>query len=196
MKPETLEQQHEHANEAKYEQEIRLREKLLPEIEAFKQQRKTLQLATIDASGQPNASYAPFALADDGFYILVSDLARHGHNLKASANVSVMLLEDETEAKTVFARKRLTFDVIAEAVPRGSTAFAKGVAVLSARFGEMSDNLAALTDFNLYKLAPQKGLYVKGFGQAFSLTGAELLDVDWKRDGHHGAAKVPESQLA
>ena len=47
--------------------EQRLREKLLPEIEEFKASRSSLQLATKSASGVPNASYAPFALADDGF---------------------------------------------------------------------------------------------------------------------------------
>ena len=84
------------------EKEQRLRVKLLPEIEEFKRARSTLQLATQDASGIPNASYAPFALADDGFYILVSELARHGTNLKASNILSVMLVEDENEAKSVF----------------------------------------------------------------------------------------------
>ncbi len=54
----------------------------------------------------------------------------------------------------------------------------------------MIDNLAALTDFNLFKLVPERGLYVKGFGQAFSLSGAELLDVNWMRDGHHGTPKA------
>ncbi|ABZ77943.1 pyridoxamine 5'-phosphate oxidase-related FMN-binding [Shewanella halifaxensis HAW-EB4] len=175
------------------EKEQRLRDKLLPEIEAFKAERSTLQLATQDADGLPNASYAPFALADDGFYILVSELARHGSNLKASKNLSVMLLEDEAEAKTVFARKRLTFDATAELVDRESDNFSKGIAALSARFGEMIDNLAGLGDFNLFKLNPHQGLYVKGFGQAFSLSGVELLDVDWKRDGHHG---TPRAELA
>ncbi|NRD73208.1 heme utilization protein HutZ [Shewanella sp. VB17] len=164
----------------------RLSEKLLSEIESFKAERSTLQLATQDKAGVPNASYAPFALADDGFYILVSQLARHGTNLMESSLVSVMLLEDETEAKTIFARKRLTFDAVAELVERDSEAFTKGVAALSTRFGEMIDNLSQLTDFNLFKLNPKKGLYVKGFGQAFSLSGSELLDVDWKRDGHKG----------
>ncbi|WP_434952949.1 heme utilization protein HutZ [Shewanella sp. HL-SH4] len=167
----------------------RLREKLLPEIEEFKGQRLSLQLATQDIDGIPNASYAPFALADDGFYILVSEMARHGTNLKVSQKLSVMLVEDESECKSVFARKRLTFDATAEIVTRDSEAFTKGVAALSARFGEMIDNLAVLTDFNLFKLNPHQGLYVKGFGQAFSLSGAELLDVDWKRDGHHGNAE-------
>lgn len=174
------------------EKNQRLRERLLPEIESFKAERSTLQLATQNKAGVPNASYAPFALADDGFYILVSELARHGVNLKESSMVSVMLLEDETEAKSVFARKRLTFDAVAELVARNSLGFDKGVEALSARFGEMIDNLAKLSDFNLFKLNPQQGLYVKGFGQAFSLTGSELLDVNWKRDGHHGAPAKSE----
>lgn len=182
------------STEALQDKAHRLREKLLPEIERFKTERSTLQLATQDAAGVPNASYAPFALADDGFYILVSELARHGTNLKESPSVSVMLLEDESEAKTVFARKRLTFDAVAELVARDSELFTKGVAALSERFGEMIDNLSQLKDFNLFKLSPQQGLYVKGFGQAFSLTGNELLDVNWKRDGHHGAS--PQSEFS
>lgn len=178
------------------EKEQRLRDKLLPEIEAFKTERLTLQLATQDADGTPNASYAPFALADDGFYILVSELARHGTNLKRSNRLSVMLLEDEVEAKSVFARKRLTFDATAELVIRDSETFTKGVKALAARFGEMIDNLASLEDFNLFKLNPHQGLYVKGFGQAFSLSGLELLDIDWKRDGHHGTPKADLTDVA
>ena len=171
------------------EHEQRLSNKLLPEIEAFKQQQHTLQLATVDAAGQPNASYAPFALAEDGFYILVSDLARHGINLKATSLVSVMLVEDEATAKTVFARKRLTFDAKAIAIARGHAEFTRGVIALCARLGDMPADLAVLEDFNLYKLVPHHGLFVKGFGQAFSLSGSDLANVDWKRDGHHGEVK-------
>ncbi len=164
----------------------RLSDKLLPEIEAFKQECKTLQLATLDSEHVPNASYAPFALADDGFYILVSELARHGVNLKAMPLVSAMMLEDEAKAKSIFARRRLTFDTQVELIERDTAGFHKGIAALSERFGEMIDGLAGLKDFNLFKLTPNKGLYVKGFGQAFNLTGDELLTLEWKQDGHHG----------
>ncbi|MCL1126764.1 heme utilization protein HutZ [Shewanella surugensis] len=164
----------------------RLNDKLLPEIEEFKQQCKTLQLATQDNDHLPNASYAPFALADDGFYILVSELARHGVNLKSMPAVSAMMVEDEAQAKTIFARRRLTFDTKAQLIEKDTPCFTKAVSALSERFGEMIDNLAGLKDFNLFKLTPHKGLYVKGFGQAFNLTGAELLSLEWKQDGHHG----------
>ncbi|QDF66162.1 heme utilization protein HutZ [Shewanella sp. SNU WT4] len=167
----------------------RLASKLLPEINQFKHSRHTLQLATCDQHGLPNASYAPYALADKGFYILVSDMARHGMNLKQSSLVSVMLLEDESEAKTVFARKRLTFDAHAKCIGRDNPDFNLGVAALTARFGDMIAELAALADFNLYQLRPQQGLYVKGFGQAFKLSGDELLEVSWQNAGQHGVAQ-------
>ncbi|WP_299493104.1 heme utilization protein HutZ [uncultured Shewanella sp.] len=162
----------------------RLSDKLLPEIEAFKQECKTLQLATLNSDYVPNASYAPFALADDGFYILVSELARHGVNLQTMPAVSVMMVEDEGKAKTIFARRRLTFDTQVELIEKNTKHFHKGITALSERFGDMIDNLAGLKDFNLFKLTPNKGLYVKGFGQAFNLTGDELLTLEWKTDGH------------
>ena len=49
------------------------------------------------------------------------------------------------------------------------------------RFGEMAENLSALADFNMYRLIPSRGLFVKGFGQAFELTGSELTEVNWMR---------------
>jgi heme iron utilization protein len=167
---------------------LSLRDKLVCEIQAFKQQQETLLLATVDLDGLPNVSYAPFAPADEGFYILVSDLARHGGNLRQCKNVSVMMIEDEARATRIFARKRLTFDAVAQFISRDTKAFLQGVMALSGRFGTMPDNLAALADFNLYLLVPTQGLFVKGFGQAFSLTGAELMDIDWQNKGQHGRA--------
>ena len=172
-----------------FSKEKRLAEKLLPEINEFKLQRKTLQLATVNSNGTPNASYARFALAESGFYILVSDLARHGMNLKETANVSVMLVEDESECRTCFARKRVTFDTQAAHIKLDDPEFTLGVAALNDRFGEMIDNLSGLKDFNLYRLRPEKGLYVKGFGQAFAISGADLIDITWQTDGHHGTPK-------
>ncbi|WP_417348567.1 heme utilization protein HutZ [Ferrimonas sp.] len=170
----------------------RLRERLLPEIEEFKTKAQTLMLATLDREGVPNVSYAPFAQGAEGFYILISDMARHGMNLKVNKALSVMLVQDESEAKTVFARKRLTFDVQAQHVARESEGFAAGIAALESRFGDMAENLSKLADFNLYCLRPSKGLFVKGFGQAFAIGGDDLNQVSWMiGDGKgHGHART------
>ncbi|QIZ76221.1 pyridoxamine 5'-phosphate oxidase family protein [Ferrimonas lipolytica] len=164
----------------------RLQSRLLPEIDAFKQECQTLMLASKSNDHQTNVSYAPFALANGGFYILVSDLAKHGQNLKQCAELSVMMIQDETKAKSVFARKRLTFNVQAQAIGRADKEFAVGKAALVDRFGEMALKLSSLEDFHMYKLAPYRGLFVKGFGQAFELNGADLTDISWMTGEGHG----------
>lgn len=55
---------------------------------------------------------------------------------------------------------------------------------LISRFGEMAESLSKLNDFNLYKLVPDNGRYVKGFGQAFNVFGNDLVDFLHLDEGH------------
>jgi heme utilization protein HutZ len=167
----------------------RLQGRLEPEVREFRDSRKTLQLATINAAGIPNATYAPFAFDSKAYYILVSDIAAHGQNLKTNRNVSILMIEDESECKNIYARKRLTFDTRAELVERQTEDWVQGVAALKARFGEIIDNLSQLGDFNLYRLVPESGRYVKGFGQAFVISGNDMLDFVHLTEGHVKAEK-------
>ncbi|OLQ87653.1 heme utilization protein HutZ [Vibrio ponticus] len=162
----------------------RLQNRLEPEIQEFRDSRKTLQLATISEQGIPNATYAPFAFDKRGYYILVSDIAAHGKNLKTNRNVSILMIEDENESKQIYARKRLTFDTKAELVEKQTGDWHEGVHALRERFGEIIDNLSQLGDFNLYRLVPDSGRYVKGFGQAFEVSGNDLLDFVHLTEGH------------
>ncbi len=162
----------------------RLQNRLEPEVQAFRDSRKTLQLATISAEGIPNATYAPFAFDSQAYYILVSDIAAHGRNLKTNRNVSILMIEDESECKQIYARKRLTFDTRAELVERSTEAWQQGVNALQTRFGDIIENLSQLGDFNLYRLVPESGRYVKGFGQAFEISGNDLLDFVHLTEGH------------
>jgi len=167
----------------------RLQGRLEPEVREFRDSRKTLQLATISAAGIPNATYAPFAFDSKAYYILVSDLAAHGQNLKTNRNVSILMIEDESECKNIYARKRLTFDTRAELVEKQTQDWSQGVEALKARFGEIIDNLSQLGDFNLYRLVPESGRYVKGFGQAFVISGDDMLDFVHLTEGHVKAEK-------
>ncbi|GAK87641.1 pyridoxamine 5'-phosphate oxidase-related putative heme iron utilization protein [Vibrio ponticus] len=162
----------------------RLQNRLEPEIQEFRDSRQTLQLATISEEGIPNATYAPFAFDKQGYYILVSDIAAHGKNLKTNRNVSILMIEDEGESKQIYARKRLTFDTKAQLISKQSDDWIKGVAALRHRFGDIIDNLSQLGDFNLYRLVPEPGRYVKGFGQAFEVSGNDLLDFVHLTEGH------------
>lgn len=81
----------------------RLQSRLGPEIKEFREACLTLQLATVDINGKPNVSYAPFALLDDGYYVLISQIAKHARNLLENPQVSLMMIEDEATAKTLYA---------------------------------------------------------------------------------------------
>lgn len=171
-----------------FNKQERLQGRLAPEIREFRDNSKTLVLATVDANGHPNVSYAPFALLEDGYYILISEMARHTKNLLENPKVSLMMVEDEQDSRTLFARKRLTFDALPELVSRETPAWQAGIDALHGRFQETVLGLSQLADFHLYRLVPIKGLFVKGFGQAFAVSGDDLVDVLHLTDGHRPLA--------
>ncbi|MDN3616492.1 heme utilization protein HutZ [Vibrio gallaecicus] len=162
----------------------RLQGRLGPEIKEFRQERRTIQLATVDEEGRPNVSYAPFVQNQEGYFVLISKIARHARNLEANPQVSLMMIEDEENAKQLFARKRLTFDAVANVVERDSELWSQVVAQLGERFGEIIDGLSQLEDFVLFNLKAENGLFVKGFGQAYQVSGDDLVDFVHLQEGH------------
>ncbi|MFG0607465.1 heme utilization protein HutZ [Vibrio mimicus] len=162
----------------------RLQGRLEPEIKQFRQERKTLLLATVDAQGHPNASYAPFVQNQEGYFVLISQLALHARNLEANPHVSIMMVEDESEAQQLFARKRLTFNALANVVERDSELWCQVIAQMEARFGEIINGLSQLQDFILFRFKPEQGLFVKGFGQAYRVSGDDLVDIIHLQNGH------------
>lgn len=171
-----------------FDKQERLQGRLEPEIREFRDGAKTLVLATVDASGNPNVSYAPFALLKDGYYILISEMARHTKNLLENPKISLMMVEDEQDCRTLFARKRLTFEAKPQHVSRDTPEWQAGIDALHGRFNETVLGLSQLADFHLYRLVPIKGLFVKGFGQAFAVSGDDLIDVLHLTDGHRPVA--------
>lgn len=162
----------------------RLQGRLGPEIQEFRQERRTLQLATVDADGRPNVSYAPFVQNQDGYFVLISEIARHARNLQVNPSVSIMMIEDEGGSKQLFARKRLTFDAAAKVVERDSEQWNQVIEQLQERFGEIIDGLSQLQDFVLFNFKPEHGLFVKGFGQAYQVSGDDLVDFVHLQEGH------------
>jgi len=55
---------------------------------------------------------------------------------------------------------------------------------LKDRFGEIIDGLSQLQDFVLFNLKPEQGLFVKGFGQAYQVSGDDLVDFVHLEEGH------------
>ena len=136
---------------------------------------KTLQMATASASGEPEASYAPFVrTGDNAFYICVSDLSRHTGHLVANGRASVLIVEDESASPQLFTRRRLVFECVAEQVERGCERWHATMGVFERKFGDVIGLIRPLADFRLFALAPRRGVFVKGFGQAYRITGSAL----------------------
>jgi putative heme iron utilization protein len=129
-------------------------------------------IASADEDGRPLASHAPCLLTAEGLHVFVSRLARHSRNI-ARGPVAVLLMREDAQPRAPFARERLGLDCHASAVSAG----AEREILLDAmqeRFGAVMQTLRALPDFTLYRLQPQAGQYVQGFGRAYALSADEL----------------------
>lgn len=163
-----------------------LQTRLSDEVLDFIHSRKSLHLATLGSDGSPFASYAPFAVGEDCFFVLLSEIATHGTNLQRDPRASVLVVEDEDNAGELFARVRVNYSVEAQLLTYNSDEWRIALEHLAARHGQRSVNLSKLQDFKMFRLVPKGGRYVKGFGKAYSLAGDTLAGevVTHLTDGH------------
>ncbi len=154
---------------------------------------RSLLLATSTRDGSPEASYAPYVTDQAGnLYVYVSALSRHTRNLQENPNVGLLFIEDEHVAKNIFARRRLTYVCRAERVEREGAEWTAVFALFTERFGGIMDLLRGLADFQLFRLMPRRGTYVRGFGEAFSFHGSDLREF---RRARPGALKGEEGEI-
>ena len=147
-----------------------------PEIDRLHRECLSLIMATTNAAHIPAASYAPFAHVDGGFYILVSGLAVHGENLKNQPELDILLVEDESKTRNIYARLRLNYRARASRVDKGSPEHARAVSLLTERAGKTVELLDSMDDFTMYRLTPLRGTLVQGFGKAFVFDPADLSE--------------------
>lgn len=144
---------------------------------------QSIMLATINADGSPHVSYTPFAIdANKNFYIFISTLAHHTKNLLQAKQASLMVIADEAETTQIFARHRLTVSCEVNVLDRDSDEWQTAATLYGERFGKFFDLIRGFKDFNMFKLVPQEGSLVVGFGQAYSLSGDTLDDLTLRRE--------------
>ncbi|WP_051206375.1 HugZ family protein [Oceanospirillum maris] len=145
----------------------------------FRQRCNTLILATLNSDQWPEASYAPFIEDEVGnHYIFVSELAAHTQHLLDNKKVSWMLIADEQDTRQLFARQRFTCLGHAELIPRDQAEFSDRLEQMQEQFGDIINLLKGLADFHLLKLSPKQATYVRGFGQAYTLSGKGLNQIE------------------
>ena len=157
-------------------QQINL-ETVRSEYHKLRGQRRSLQMATIDADGLPEASYAPFVWFENACYLFLSQLARHTQNLNVNPSLGLLLIEDESETRNQFARRRIIWQGRAEVIDRDYELFKTVMQCFRDRFGDFIDIIEPLQDFQLFKVTPKSGRFIRGFAQAFQLSGEGLIEI-------------------
>jgi heme iron utilization protein len=166
------------------------------EAAAFPAQFQSIQLATTNTQGIPEASYAAYVQHEHKFYVYVSELATHCTNLRDTGRCSIMFIESEKEAAHLFARKRLVFQCAAQEVSRDDARFDLVMGLFFDRFGQFMDVISTLTDFHLMELTPAHGNYVSGFAKAYHLSGQDLTQVSHRNDqGHTAPDKAAQQKM-
>lgn len=149
-------------------------EKLRQEFQTLRGSLKTVQLATIGADANPEASYAPYVWIEKYYYLYLSVLARHTRNLIANPAISLLLIEAEEKSNNLFARQRIILQGKVIRIGRDTDQFQLVMAGFKSQFGGFIDVIEPLQDFHLFQIKPQSGRFIRGFAQAYDLVGAEL----------------------
>lgn len=152
---------------------------------AFPARFQSIHLGTVDANGEPEASYAPYVADQGRYYVYLSRLARHANNLRDVPKASALFIEGEAEAKQVFARERLTLACSVTECPRDTPRFEQVMDLFGERFGKFMQVIRPLQDFGLFELKPVSGSYVAGFAKAYVLDGEDLGHIRHRNDEGH-----------
>lgn len=136
---------------------------------------RSVQLATVNGEACPEASYAPCVYHDKHFYLFLSGLSSHTGNLLRDPRIGLLLLDETTpDRANLFARKRASLGGRAEVIARQDPMFASVIGEFHRSFGKVMELLEPLPDFQLFRISIVGGSYVRGFGQAYTVGGDEM----------------------
>jgi len=158
----------------------------LEEMDKLIQTVRSAILGSVSSSGDPLSSYAPVYVDNQRrYHVYISSMAKHTSQIRRSGKASVMLIEDESVAENLFARKRLTVDCEATVLQRDSDTWLEAIAAMIERHGETMKSLRPYVDFDLFQLKPIEGRLVLGFGKSYRVFGPALKEIDYVSGGGH-----------
>lgn len=129
-------------------------------------EQKTLIISSLTNQGEPFTSYAPFAKVGEKLYIYISKAAEHYYNICENPGLSVMIIEDEQDAKTAFARCRVSFKCTGSKLEEVSEEVWE---VFEKKQGSELLQVLKSLDFDMFELELHTGRLVKGFGKAYDI---------------------------
>lgn len=133
-------------------------------------------LATLDVD-RPMVSMVAYAAepALAGLVLFVSGLAAHTRHLVADSRASLAITAPDTGEGDPQLLPRLTLQVTAIELPRGTDDFATSAVVYVRRFPDALPRFE-LGDFKLFRLVIDEARYVGGFARASTLTADALRE--------------------
>lgn len=147
---------------------------------------RSVMLATSTSKGTPHVSYAPVYVDEKlNMYVFLSQMAKHYGLMKNTGSASAMFIEDEGGVEKLFARKRLTFECSAELIARESEEWTARIDAMVLSLGDTMAYLKDMLDFDLFRLSPNSGRLVLGFGQAFQISGDDLENLGYVQGSGH-----------
>jgi hypothetical protein len=128
--------------------------------------------------GEPNLAMVAYAFAEDfsAFYIHVSKLGKHTIDMESNPRVSLLITEIDDRRADPQTLARVSIRGIAGILPRTDSGYAQVKKIYLERFPE-AEQLFSLEDFNIWRITPNGGRFVAGFGRAFNLVPEALLKV-------------------
>jgi len=148
---------------------------------ALRESTTSVQLATLAQNNSPEASYAPCVWFEGDCYIYLSGLSSHSANLERNPRISLLLIEEAANAPNAFARKRASLHGTTQVIKHDDAAFASVMQIFHQRFGKVMQIIEPLPDFRLFRVDATSGSFIRGFGQAYELSGSgldQLVPVD------------------
>lgn len=132
-------------------------------------------LATLHR-GRPAVSMVPYARLPGAasLVIHVSALATHTADMRACADVAVLVTSDPEPGVSALGRPRLSVTALALACAADHAAHTVARSAYLARFADAAP-MFEFSDFSLFLLELQSARLVGGFGQAWSLTREQIL---------------------
>jgi putative heme iron utilization protein len=137
--------------------------------------RSVAALGTLRA-GAPYVSMVPYARAPDGSGLLihVSALASHTRDMRADARVCVLVMQQEGGGSSALALARASIEGRAEEFAADAPELPALRSAYLARFPDAAQ-MFGFADFALFRIRPESGRFVGGFGDAHSFSGATLM---------------------
>ncbi len=128
--------------------------------------------------GEPNLSMVAYAFAQDfsAFYIHVSRLGKHTADMENDPRVSLLITETDDHRLDPQTLARVVIRGMAGILLRSEPDYSFVKNLYLERFPEAAQ-LFSLGDFNIWKITPEGGRFVAGFGRAFNIVPESLIKV-------------------